>query len=204
MSLRHPTSPSRRPPPSRGHGTPSRPDRVHAGLRARLHAIARERKANTTVEFALVLGPLMALILASLQVPIIYFESEALQSAAVNAGRQIMTGSVQQSSMTQSQFKQAVCAQLGALMPCGSIMVDVQSAANFGSIPTSTPTLTYNNGAVNNKWGYNPGGPDDVVIVRVMYNWPVFGAGLLPGIANEPSNTRLLVGTSIFKNEPYP
>jgi Flp pilus assembly protein TadG len=214
MSLHHSTSPCTRSPPTRSNGAPSPLDRAHGRvpsacrllrrLRARIPPVARETRANTTVEFALVLGPLMALILASLQVPLIFFESQALQSAAINAGRQIMTGTAQQGSMTQSQFQQAVCSQLNALMPCSSLMVDVESASNFGAIPTSTPTLTYKNGAVNNNWSYNPGGPDDVVIVRVMYNWPVFGAGLLPGIANQPNGQRLLVGTSIFKNEPYP
>jgi Flp pilus assembly protein TadG len=173
-------------------------------LRARIRPVAQDSHASTTIEFAIVLVPLMALILGSLQVPIIYFESQALQSAAINVGRQIMTGTAQQANMTQSQFHQAVCSQLNALIPCAGIMVDVKSAANFGAIPTSTPTLTYKNGAINNTWGYNPGGPDDVVVVRVMYNWPIFGAALMPGVANEPNNQRLLVGTSIFKNEPYP
>lgn len=177
--------------------------RAAAAIRLRLIAATRSRRGSIAVEFALVFVPLLAFILASLQIPIIYFESEALQSAAVRVGRQIMTGSVQQAGLTQAQFQQIVCTELNALLPCAGIMVDVEAASGFASIPTTTATLTYTNGAVANQWAFNPGGPGDVVIVRVMYNWPIFGAALLPGIANQPNNARLLVGSSVFKNEPY-
>lgn len=176
-----------------------------AAIGWRLPRILRERRAATAVEFALVLGPLLALLLGSLQVSLIFFANEELQSAATNVGRMIMTGQVQQASMTQAQFQQAVCNQLIDLFPCNGLMVDVQAATNYSSISTGSPTLTYNqNGTVNNAWNYNPGGPDDVVIVRVMYMWPVFGGALIPGLSDQPGSTRLLVGTSVFKNEPYP
>jgi len=36
-----------------------------------------------------------------------------------------------------------------------------------------------------------------------MYNWPVVAAPLLPGLADQSNGDRLLVATSVFKNEPY-
>ncbi len=36
-----------------------------------------------------------------------------------------------------------------------------------------------------------------------MYNWPVVGGGLLPGLADQPNGNHLLVATSVFKTEPY-
>jgi hypothetical protein len=36
-----------------------------------------------------------------------------------------------------------------------------------------------------------------------MYNWPVVGGGLLPGLADQPNGSHLLVATSVFKTEPY-
>lgn len=171
---------------------------------ARLLAIAGDRRAVSAVEFAVVLGPLLGLLLASLQIPMIFFADQALQSAAANAGRLIMTGSAQQAGTSQAAFQQSVCAQLTSLFSCANLMVDVESASSYGAIGTNTPALTYGkNGAVGNQWAYNPGGPGDIVIVRVMYNWPVFGSGLIPGLSNQPNNQRLLVGATVFKNEPY-
>ena len=209
-------APSLRPPPTAATAT-----RPFAGLPARLarragrigwqllrrplRRVARERRATTAVEFALILGPLLALLLGSLQTSLIFFANEALQSAATNVGREIMTGSVQQSNVTQSAFQQLACAQLSSLFSCGGIMVDVESAGGYSSISTTPPTLTYsNNGAITNAWAFNPGGPDDVVIVRVMYNWPIYASALIPGLADQPGNRRLLIGTSVFKNEPFP
>lgn len=170
-----------------------------------LFRTVRDRRAVAALEFAVVVGPFLALMLASLQIPLIYFADEALQGAAIQAGREIMTGQAQQSGMTQAAFKQAVCGLLGAMFSCSNIMVDIESASNFSSINTGSPTVTYGrNGQPNNNWAYSPGGPDDVVIVRVMYNWPVMASALIPGLANQPGGQRLLIGTAVFKNEPYP
>lgn len=165
----------------------------------------RERRAVITLEFAVILGPLIGVLLVCLQVPLIFIASETLQGAALMAGRQIMTGQVQQSGMTQQAFQQAVCNILPGLFACNAVMVDVESAGNYSQITTGAPSITYGkNGQPNNSWPFAPGGPDDVVIVRVMYNWPVIGGSLIPGIANQPGGNLLLVGTAVFKNEPYP
>jgi hypothetical protein len=80
----------------------------------------------------------------------------------------------------------------------------VQSAGTYSSINTAPLTLTYNSsGAVTNTFNYSPGAAGDIVILRVMYNWPVIASPLLPGLANQSNGDRLLVGTSVFKNEPY-
>lgn len=180
-----------------------RPRSTIATIAHGLLALARERRATSAVEFALMLGPALGLLLAALQIPLVFFADQALQSAAITAGRQIMTGTAQTSNISQASFQQAVCALLNTMLSCGKVMVDVESASSYGSLATAYPTLTYSNGSVSNQWGYNPGGPGDVVIVRVMYNWPIFGGALLPGLSNQPNDERLLVGTSVFKNEPY-
>ena len=63
------------------------------------------------------------------------------------------------------------------------------------------PTLTYNaQGNVNNSWAYNPGNPGDIVVVRVMYLWPVFVAPLLANLSN---SNRLIMASAAFQNEAY-
>ena len=41
-----------------------------------------------------------------------------------------------------------------------------------------------------------------IVVVRVMYLWPVFLGPLGLNLSNQPSNKRLLMATAAFKNEP--
>jgi Flp pilus assembly protein TadG len=173
-------------------------------LTTRLRKLAADETAATAVEFAILVTPLLFLILASLQLAIIFFAGQCLQSAAIASGRQLMTGSAQDAGLSQAQFQSAVCANAPVLFSCGAIMVDVQSAGAYSSISTAALTPTYDGaGAVTNKWAYSPGGPGDIVILRVMYSWPVVAGPLLPGLANQANGDRLLVATSVFKNEPY-
>lgn len=173
-------------------------------MRKRLKALPRDERAATAVEFAMLITPLMALILASLQLSIIFFAGQVLQSCAMASGRQLMTGQIQQAGDTQSQFKTVVCNNAPILFTCANLMVDVQSAPTFTSLNTTTLTPTYNaQGQVTNTWSYSAGNAGDIVILRVMYDWPVVAAPLFPGIANQANGTHLLVATSVFKNEPY-
>jgi Flp pilus assembly protein TadG len=175
-----------------------------ATIRSRLRAFAADDAAATAVEFAILITPLLFLILGSLQLGIIFFAGQCLQSAAMSSGRELMTGSVQKAGQNKSQFQSAVCAKAPVLFTCGNIMVDVESAGNYSSISTASLTPTYDaSGNVTNNWSYSPGAAGDVVILRLMYNWPVVAGPLLPGLANQSNGSRLLVATSVFKNEPY-
>ena len=54
-----------------------------------------------------------------------------------------------------------------------------------------------------NNMQYNPGGPGDIVVVRMFYQWPLFVTGLGYNISNLSGSKRLLAATAAFKNEPY-
>ncbi len=165
---------------------------------------ARNRAGATAVEFALLMAPLIAIVLSALQTALIFAYDEALQSVTQTAARQLMTGSAQTSNLTQAQFKSAVCGYASPVFQCGSLMVDVQSGSSFSAISTGSLTLSYNSsGSVTNTWSYKPGAAGDIVIIRVMYDWPVVGGPLALGLANQPNGTRLLIGTAVIKNEPY-
>jgi hypothetical protein len=82
-------------------------------------------------------------------------------------------------------------------------MIDVQSPASFSAANTSTPTLTFNaNGSVTNTWQYNPGAAGQIVVVRVMYQWPVFLGPLGFNLSNLSNGNRLIMASAAFQNEP--
>ena len=165
--------------------------------------IADDTRGVTMIEFAFVAGPLFALIIAIVQVSLVFFAQQNLESTAASATRQLMTGSAQSAGMTQSQFLSAVCAKLPVFMKCANVMVDVQSTSNFSSSNTSAPTLTYNaSGNVNNTWAYQPGGPGQITTVKVMYIWAVNKGPLGFDLSTMSGGNRLLIATSVFKTEP--
>ena len=157
----------------------------------------------TAVEFALVAAPFIALIAAIFQVGLIIYASQSLQTATAAASRLILTGQAQMQNMQESDFVQAVCND-ATFFTCSGLMVDVRTYSSFAGSDTSAPALTYDaHGNVTNQWQYNPGGPGDIVVARVMYQWPVFMGPLGLNLANLSNGHRLLMATSAFKNEPY-
>ena len=115
-----------------------------------------------------------------------------------------MTGQVQAASMTQSQFKAMACQGLQAILTCGNVMIDVQTAASFDSINTASPTITFDkNGNVTNSWKFDPGGSGDIVIMRMMYIWSMPNGPLGFSISNLNASQRLLIATAVAKTEPY-
>jgi Flp pilus assembly protein TadG len=165
---------------------------------------ARREDGAAALEFALVAAPFIALILASVQTALAFFAGQVLESAATDASRLILTGTAQKANMDQAAFNTAVCGKVQTLFSCGKLMVDVQTASSFGTANTAMPSLTFDgSGNVTNAWQYNPGNPGDIVVMRVMYPWPVFLGPLGLSLSNESNGTLLLMATAAFRNEPY-
>jgi Flp pilus assembly protein TadG len=174
----------------------------------RLLTLGRDERAATAVEFAMLVTPLIGLILASLQLSLIFYAGQMLQTAAVTSSRELMTGSAQQAAKTAIQFKGDVCntPTVQVLFNCSKIMVDVQSASSYSAIngPATTPiAISYDGSGNANPGAYSTGNPGDIIILRVEYDWPVIASPLMPGLANETNGEHLLVATSVFKTEPY-
>lgn len=173
-------------------------------LPARLaRGFARAEDAAAAVEFALVAAPFLALLFAILETALVFFAGQSLEAAASDAGRLIMTGQAQSGGFSQNDFKTAVCNALsGGLFDCtNGVYIDVQSYTSFASINTAPPI---SNGQLDtSNMGYTPGGPGAIVVVRLYYQWPIYLSLLNNGLANLSNGNRLLVATSVFRNEPY-
>jgi Flp pilus assembly protein TadG len=115
-----------------------------------------------------------------------------------------MTGQAQTQNLTAQTFKDKVCAHIYGLFNCpNGIYVNVQTYSSFGSI-TNTPPLDANGNLVTSGMGYQPGGPGDIVVVRLYYQWPIYVSLMnLSQLANMSNHSRLLVATAAFVNEPY-
>ena len=57
--------------------------------------------------------------------------------------------------------------------------------------------------SANRNFGYQPGGPGDIVVVRLMYQWPVYVSLLGFNLADMAGSKRLMMATAAFRNEPY-
>jgi Flp pilus assembly protein TadG len=181
--------------------------RLAAGRR-RLRGILGETGA-AVVEFAIV-GPLFLLmILVTLQLCMIIFMNQALQTATYATGRQYMTG--QMASYTSmgsatSGFQQQVCQNLLSVFNCNNVMIDIEVANSASTLNESPPNLYVCSGSGPTLSCHTTAGnfaasqPQQFAILRIYYPFPSIMGGFF---SNEPDGTYVMVGTSVFLVEPY-
>jgi Flp pilus assembly protein TadG len=163
---------------------------------------ARKEDGAAAVEFAMVAAPFLALIFAILETAIVFFAGQVLETATADSARLIMTGQAQKGGLSQEQFKAEVCKRVLGLFDCDAgIKVDVRTYSSFASANTSKPIDA--NGNVSFTPAYQPGSPGDIVVVRMLYEWPVYVSLLGLNLADLSGGKRLLMATAAFRNEPY-
>jgi Flp pilus assembly protein TadG len=172
-----------------------------ATLRSVLRRFRRNRGGSAAVEFALVAPVFFALLFAIIETALVFFAGQVLETITQDSARQILTGQAQTAAFTQVDFKTLVCSKIPALFTCGNVYVDVQSYPSFGNVTIASQIDNSGNFIPNMQ--YIPGGPGDIVVVRLFYQWPLIVTGLGYNISNLSGSKRLLSATVAFRNEPY-
>jgi Flp pilus assembly protein TadG len=163
--------------------------------------LVRQQDGAAAVEFGLVAAPFLAMVFAIVETAVVFFAGQALETAAADSARLIMTGQAQNAGYDQAKFKEAVCGKIYGLFNCtGGLSVDVKNYPSFAAIPTAKPIT---NGNLDTNFGYSPGEPGDIVVVRLMYQWPVYVSLLGLNLSDMSGGKRLLMSTIAFRNEPY-
>jgi Flp pilus assembly protein TadG len=168
----------------------------------------------TTVEFALLMIPFFACMFAIIEIGLVFFAGQVLETSVADAGRLILTGQAQTMAppLTADTFKDRICTpSVRALFRCNDIHIDVRtvdafSAANLSSpIKITTDPVTHEQTKVVDISGfeYSPGDQCKIVVVRVIYEWPTFVRKLGLDLATLSDGNHLLMSTAAFRNEPY-
>lgn len=162
----------------------------------------RQQDGAAAVEFALIAVPFLALLFAILETALVFFAGQTLEAAVSDASRLIMTGQAQAAGYSQADFKTQVCNRIYGLFDCsGGVYVDVKQYSSFGSVNNTAPVT---NGTFDTtKMSYTPGGPGCIEVVTLYYQWPIYVSLLGNNLSNLNGSKRLLVATSVFRNEPY-
>jgi Flp pilus assembly protein TadG len=162
----------------------------------------RQRQAGTTVEFGLLAAPFMAALFATLQTAIVFFAGQSLETAAAASARLIFTGQAQIHGWSAAQFKDQVCNQIHGVFNCATgVYVDVETYPSFSAANLAMPI---SNGVFNSgSLGYHPGGPGDIVVLRLYYQYPVFVSLFGFNLSNLNGGYDLFAATAVFRNEPY-
>jgi Flp pilus assembly protein TadG len=162
----------------------------------------RNNSGASALEFALVSVPFILLVLAVLEVGVVYFANFMLENAVAQGARLVRTGQAQAQNFDAAKFKTEVCKNLSAPIDCAGLMLDVRHFTSFSNADLTNPLDA--NGNLRNNFTYEPGQGGDVVVVRGFYEWDL--AAKLPkeiGLGNMNNGDRLLMATAAFRNEPF-
>lgn len=191
-----------------------------------------DRGGAAALELAIVGPAFLALLLAILYTVLIYLAQQMLETAAQSAGRLLLIGSAQTSTlanghigMTASDFKDAICngtsgtdangnsitipAMLPPLLQCSRLTVNVTTATTYNTASTGAPTFTYDSSGVlvSTGTGYNyqssGTGKSRIIVLQLIYLWPTGKGPLGVNLINQPNGNRMLVATSVFTTEDY-
>jgi Flp pilus assembly protein TadG len=171
--------------------------------RDRWAAYRRGRSGSAAVEFAMIAAPFFFLILGLIEVCMIFIMSTILENAVQETARPIRTGAVQSGGINAVEFKNAVCAELLGLMDCdNNLHVDVRTLTNFGAgVPPSA--IDADGNLDTSAFTYQLGGPNDIVSVRVFYEWGLITPLISRPLSNLSGNKHLLSSSTVFRTEPY-
>lgn len=163
----------------------------------------RDEGGSTVVEFALVILPFLACLFAIIEIGLIFFAGQVLETSVADASRLILTGQAQSANFDANAFKNQICTNsVKALFNCANIKLDVRtvtsfSAGNFGAPVNASKAL------VTSDFTFDPGTQCQIVVVRVVYEWPTFVRTLGLDMATLADGKHLLMSTAAFRNEPY-
>jgi Flp pilus assembly protein TadG len=190
-------------------------------IKARFENLCRRlrrdaNKGSAAVEFAMVAWPFFMILMATIEVGVIFLAQSVLQNAVNDAARLVRTGqtgcftkdaSKNCLPMTVDQFRAQVCNEVSTLMPnCSTASSDLQFDVNaypngFTGVANSSPLNAAND--LPPMTAFSVGSPCDVVLIRAFYKWPVFTPGLSYLLGNMAGGKHLLATAAAFRNEPF-
>lgn len=175
--------------------------------RARMRAIrrfGRSRRGSAAVEFALVAVPFFLLTIGLAEIALIGFAQTSLNFGISNVSREIRTGRAQMDGMTYADIQNELCADMTQFLTLscdGNLFLDITRFDSFVDAQAGNPIQ--NNQFDESGFGYSPGAPSDIVVIRAYYRWRVITPMFQTVFQNVLGGERILSATTMFRNEPY-
>ena len=157
-------------------------------------------KGVNAIEFAFVVPIIIAILLATAQVGVIFIAQAYLNEVAEAGMRTVLTN--QANNLTQDQFKSAICSNVTALFNCANLIVELEQApSTAASMSTAMPQFDAN-GNLTQPTTYTLAPAPAQMLLVVMYQWPVIGGPLGLNFGSLGNGAYLLVSTQVFMIEP--
>ncbi len=171
------------------------------------HSLAKDRSGVTAIEFAFVAPPFFLLAFGIIEIGVAHLANRMLDNALVESARLIRTGQAQ-GNIAADEFKTQLCSSMPSFM-CDKdeitgeerMVIEVESIADFADAQ-STDSLYDEDGNLRDDTKYDPGAASEIVVVNVVYKWPMMSS-VLEFDNGDHGFERHLTSTMVFRNEPW-
>ncbi len=172
-------------------------------LQKRVERLSKDESGAAAVEFAMIATPFFFLIFGLLEVCLLFIMSTVMEHAISESSRSIRTGQAQQAELDESDFRDLICAKTFGMIDCGNkLHIDVEKLDNFAGGGSSVP-LDADGNVDDSEFGFDPGGPNEIVAVRVYYEWALITPVISAPLVNMNGSKHLIQSNFVFRNEPY-
>tara|TARA_Y100001960_G_C14663633_1_gene822176 strand:- start:396 stop:965 length:570 start_codon:yes stop_codon:yes gene_type:complete len=172
-----------------------------------LRNIVHDVHGATAIETALVLTPFALLIFGIIEVSVLYLGAISLEDAVASAGRQIRTGTIQNSAGVGeaglTAFRTIFCGEVAAVVSCNNnLTIIVQSFASFDDVNFTAPLIDPVTGELVAN-SFNPGGAGTINLIRVAYSYDIMTPLLSQYLGDGSTGSKVLEASTVIRNEPF-
>lgn len=165
----------------------------------------RGERGASLVEFALVAFPFFFLVFGTMELGFVLWGTYELENATEDAARQIRTGQVHASNMSEAGFKSLVCDHVVLLSEClTKLRLDVRTFASYEAMKADEFQPLNQAGELGTGFQWQATSPRSIVLVRTFYQWSLFTGITSAVLSNMAGGDRLLWATAAFRNEAWP
>ena len=174
----------------------------------RCRQLANECRAATAIEFAILSTLFFPLLVAVFDVALIAFADQLMNKAAQNAARKIQIGEISEDRGGEAAFRNQLCTDTLGFFNCEDFRLQVDVFDDFSS--ATVEMIDAGDSGEDEgeseeiEENFELGGPEEIVVIRVIYDWPFMLAAPMRTSAQSGDNTARLVATTVVRNEPGP
>ncbi|MBN9548698.1 MAG: pilus assembly protein [Alphaproteobacteria bacterium] len=169
-----------------------------------------DRRGSTAMEFAMLAIPFALLVFAILESCISFAGQEVMANITDDVARQLRTGQLQKSNVTESSIKQLICGRLEIMVAknCPGLLVDLREYPSFADAATASfkivdGDIVLMQGTNSMNFTVSPGLAESINMLRVFYKWPVMTDFLAKSMANLKDGNTLHFASVTWQNEPF-
>ncbi len=167
----------------------------------RLSAFLHDRKGAVAIEFVILAFPFLLLMLVLLETATVFYAELVMDRAVAKIGREVRTGQITNADLTETEFKDKLCAEVKFMFDCSKLKVDLKTYGSFGAVPTSTPIK---GGDLDSTgFSYTKPSGETITALKAYYKWPLYVDVLREMSTTLSDHSFMVVGSAAFMTEPY-